>query len=67
MDLQATQLEFFDQSQRVVYRLSFLFFSRLPHFVVYPVFVVAAATCGGRCGVLEADCRGIGRTILNEL
>ena len=40
----ATQLEFLNQSQLVVYSLSFLFFSRLPHFIVYPVFAVAAAT-----------------------
>ena len=41
--------------------------SRQPHLIVYPVPAVAAATCGGRCGVLSTDCRGSGGTILCEL
>ena len=41
--------------------------SRLPHTIVYPIPAVAAATCGRRCGVFGAVCRGSGRTILTEL
>ena len=39
----ASQLEMFNQSQLVVYSSSFLF-CRLPHFIVYLVFALAAAT-----------------------
>ena len=41
--------------------------SRLPHLVVYRVSAVAAATCGRRCGVFVARCRGSGRTIPCDL
>ena len=50
---QATEFEILNQSQRVVYRL-FLFFSRLPHFIVYPVFAHhrGCARCQGHVVLL---------------
>ena len=39
-----TQLDFSHQSQLVFYRLSFFFFSRQPHLIVYLVPAGAAAT-----------------------
>ena len=48
-------------------RASFLFFSRLPHLIVYLSLLLRQQRVVDVCGVLGADCRASGRLVLCEL